>query len=172
MKIKHILLVGLFLIGAQAVYAGTAPKFKVPSSENRHPDPGLRSAGVANFVLVTTTEAVLATDNDGDTITDGFIYYVVLGATDTLPAGSIYLELRSTDTANLTSTRLLPRIHAMETITAKRNINGIINFDPPIPFSNGLSLNLAPSTVDVDSSEPQAGVNELEFGVGVRWKRQ
>ena len=169
MKIKHLVIISLLLFACQSIsFAAAAPEFKVPVSENRIADPGLHSAGVANLVLVTSTNGALATDNNGDTITDGFIYYVVLGSTDTLPANSLYLELRSTDTANITSAHLIPQIHAMETVTAKRNVNQIVRFNPPIPFSNGLSLNIGPSTA-LDST---SGSTPLEFGVGVRWKKQ
>ena len=168
MKIKHLLFAGLLLFSVHAIsFAGPGPKFRVPVSNNRVADPGLKSAGVANLVLVTSTNAALATDNNGDAITDGFVYYVILGSSDTLPADSLYLELRSTGTANLTSARLIPRIHAMETVTAKRNVGQMITFDPPVPFSNGLSVNLGPATA-VDGVVNQV----LEFGVGVRWKKQ
>ena len=168
MKIKHLAIISLLLFACHAIgFAAAAPEFKVPVSENRIADPGLQSAGVANVVLVTSTDAALATDNNGDTITDGFIYYVVLGATDTLPAESLFLELRSTDTANLTSARLIPKIHAMETVTAKRTVNQMITFYPPIPFANGLSVNLGPTTAR-DGIVNQS----LEFAVGVRWKKQ
>ena len=168
MKIKHLAIISLLLFACHAIgFAADAPKFKVPVSNNRIADPGLQSAGVANVFLVTSTNGALATDNNGDTITDGFLYYVVLGSTDTLPAESLFLELRSTGTANLTSARLIPKIHAMETVTAKRNVNQIVVFNPPIPFANGLSLNIGPATA-LDNAVNQT----LEFAVGVRWKKQ
>jgi hypothetical protein len=164
---KKIIMTSLLLLGMSSLTQAAGPKFKVPVSVNNVSDETLRAAGVEKCVLVTSTDAALATDSTGSTITDGYIYFVIIGSTDTLPAGSLFLEMRSTNTANLTSARLMPRIQAMETVTAKRMIPQIVNFDPPIPFSNGLSLNIGPA-----GANPSGGPQVTEFGVGLRWKQQ
>lgn len=138
------------------------PEFRVPVSVNNIADPGLNSAGVDVCKLVTSTTPALVTDSEGTTITDGFLHYVVVPTTG---AVTVFLSIRSTDTANITGPRLVPRLG-----TVNGGANGglssqVITFSPPVPFNNdGLSVNLEPA-----GSAPATGV---EFGVGVRWKRQ
>lgn len=160
---KKLLLSALLLLAAGAVNADQAVtnKFQVPVSANNVADPGLRSAGVDVAYLVTSTTPALATDAEGDTFTEGFIHYVIVPSTGAV--NSVYLELRSTNTANTSSARLVPRIAPLANGAALQ-ANPVFYFDPPVPFSNGLSVNLLPA-----GSAPATGV---EFGVGIRWKRQ
>ena len=158
---KKLLFVGLLFIAARAHAATNS--FLVPSDVNGVSDPRLKSAGVNKLVLVTSTNAALATDIDGNTIASGFIHYVILPSSVTIGA-STFLVMRDTNTANLTSTLLAPYLWSVGTGTGGNVSSPIVNFDPPIPFTNGLSLNLGAA-----GSTPATGGG---WGVGVRWKRR
>lgn len=154
---KKLLTFGFALLIGAAVHAANE-NFKVPLDIGNIPDPGLRSAGVNNLVLVTSTNAALATDADGTTITRGFVHYVIVPSSETVSAvNSHFVIMRDTGTANLTSTVMAPRIWAGD---LDNRTPQILYFDPPIPFYNGLSLNLGPA-----ATTPVAG---YEFAVGVR----
>ena len=157
----------LFVLAFSLIGLGdAATKFKIPKDEQGNLDAGLRVAGVNVVQLVTSTNPALASDNAGTTFTEGYIYWVILASTDTLPATGLYLELRSSATANVTSARLVPRISAIENLAGNSTESQIVTFDPPVPFNNGLSVNLGPVGDNVHASD------NFEYGVGIRWKRE
>jgi hypothetical protein len=135
-----------------------ATKFSVPLSVEGVRDPGLASAGLNNVVMVTSTMPALATDAAGATITEGFVYWIAMST-----SCSVYLVMRATNTANLTSTLLMPYIGPIGSAGAAAT--NMTTFNPPIPFSNGLSLNLG-----VAGSTPAVGKDNI--AVGVRWKNR
>ena len=160
---KKILLALTFLAMGPFAYAATN-SFLVPSDVNGVSDPGLRSAAVNTAVLVTSTNAALGTDVDGTTLTNGFIYWIAIPSTSTVTdAAGPFVVLRSSNTANLTSTMLIPPIWAAENGVGTGG-SQIVNFDPPIPFQNGLSVNIGPAGSTPGTNQP--------FAVGVRWKRR
>lgn len=155
---KKILILGLALFAGAAVHAANE-RFSVPVGDNNVADPGLRSAGVNNLILVNSTSPALATDADGNTMTRGFVYFVIVPSSETVSAtNSHFLVMRDTATANLTSTVMAPRIWATQIATGSKS--QVLKFDPPIPFYNGLSLNLGAA-----ATTPVTG---YEFAVGVR----
>lgn len=164
---KKLIALALLALGMGSTALAVSPEFLVPVSENRVADPSLRSAGIDALQLVTSTIPALATDSAGTTITDGFIYYVILGSSQAVVSEGLFLELRSTNTANITSTRLTPRIQGVSFSSTTDRGDRVVYFDPPIPFSNGLSMNLGPT--GQGATAPNANG---EFGVGVRWKQQ
>jgi len=170
MKIKYFML-SLFLVVASYGFSFAAqPGFIVPVSVNNIPDPTRQSAGVEVAALVASSAPYLVVDTSSDTITDGFIHWVIRGSTENVSVGSgnpLYIELRgSTNTANVSSTRLIPRIYAVERSSNSLGLSPFIQFIPPIPFSTGLSVNLGP----VGASGALDDANE--FAIGVSWKKQ
>lgn len=163
---KKIILVTSLLVVCAIPSFATTRKFKVHTDINGVSAVSPKWSGINNLVLVTSTNAALATDVDGTTITDGFIDYIVIPSSFTgqsATTGASFLVMRDTGTANLTSTLLSPYIispsaAALSTAPASQ----MLLFDPPIPFKNGLSLNLGPALV--------APLTGQGFGVGVRWK--
>jgi len=153
---KIILFLGLATLCGSLMAA--QPKFKIPSDANNVKDIDRQWSGVETVYLATATTAELVVDANSNTITDGFVHWIIAAGTPT--TGGDYLELRATGTANTTSARLIPRIFQHE-ISADNSGNQFIKFSPPIPFENGLSVNLN-STRDVD----------CEFAVGVGWKQR
>lgn len=168
---KKTLIAAFLIMGMVGVSKAAAPKFKVPVSVNSIANPTLESAGVEKAYLVNSTAPALVTDSAGITMSDGFVYWIMVPSTSTTQ-NSVYCELRDTATANITSARLVPPIPVnvnVSTIAATTFIGGapqnaIINFNPPLPFTNGLSVNLTPY-----GTAPAAGI---EYAIGVRWKRQ
>lgn len=164
MKIKKIVL-SLLLVGMVGglAYAGQ-PKFKIPKDVDAVKDLHGAFSGVETVKLVTSTTPALVTDSNSVTITDGLIHWAVLGSTtDVTSGGGLYLELRSTNTANVTTARLIPNLVVTENDSGVSYENQFIQFRPPIPFSNGLSVNLAPIATTPGS---------IEFAIGVGWKKE
>lgn len=165
---KLILVASLLVACAVPSFAATATtrKFKVHTDINGVSAMTPKWSGVNNLVLVTSTSAALATDIDGNTITDGFIDYVVIPSSFTgqsATTGTSFLVMRDTATANLTSTILTPYIVSYSASgLSTAPVSQMLTFDPPIPFKNGLSVNLGPAL-----TAPLTGQG---FGVGVRWK--
>jgi len=158
MKIK-LFVASLFVMVAGMAYAAPQARFTIPVSDNRLSDLDLLNAGVQVASLVTSTTPALATDSDGNTITDGFVHWIMLPST---AATTVFLELRSTGTANTSSARLIPPV-VTDTAGATAPKTFIVRFNPPIPFSNGLSMNLLPAGAAPVGSE---------YSVGIRWKRK
>lgn len=156
------LLISVLLLGCASISYAIQPDFLVPVSVNGVSDPGLKSSGVEVCHLVKSSNAALVTDSDGNTITDGFVHWIIRPTTGA--AGS-FLELRATNTANLASARLIPQVSPVIIMQSSSTVLGIINFDPPLPFSGGLSVNTLPAGAS-------GSVPGMEFGVGVRWKKQ
>ncbi len=159
---KKLILSVLLAVGFTASVFAAQEQFKVPLDVNNVPDNSLRVAGVEKCVTVFSTTPILAVDRSSLTITSGLLYWIVRPSTAGIGQ---YLEFRDTNTANVTSLRLLPRIPAVSTATAAGITTGqVIYFDPPIPFDNGLSYNLTPAGV--------APSTEDNWSFGVRWKRR
>lgn len=142
------------LLGVGVGVAHAEDGFRVPVSDNRIADPGLQNAGVEVAVMLNSTTPALATDANGDTITDGMIYWIAFSTQSTL-----YAVLRDTGTANATSTPLLPLISRGDVDTLP-----IWKFDPPVPFTNGLSINLAPAA----STPNSTGFDRAVIGIRKR----
>lgn len=157
---KKLLIIS-FLMTLGLGVAQATDSFKIPMSTNKIPDTAIRASGVDIAKLVTSTTPSLVSDASGVEINSGLIYWIVSPSTITSSIG--YVEVRSTDTANITSTRLIPRIGVSNT-TAGNQFPNVINFDPPIPFSDSLSVNLGPAGA--------APATALEFLIGIRWRNQ
>ena len=153
---KKLLLVSVFLMTGPLFAAGDAD-FIIPKSDNNVMDLYLKSTGVEKALLVTSTIPALATDRLGTTMTAGLIYWII--SPSTAAATSVFCELRDTATANTTSASLIPRTPTAVNGAAGATSN-IIVFDPPVPFYNGLSVNLLPL-----GAAPNGGI---EFAVGIR----
>lgn len=156
---KHLLIACLLFLGMAGIVKASDDKFIVPVSVNRIADIDLKSVGVEKVTLVTSTTPALATDRNGVTMTSGLIYWVILPSTGA--ATTNYLEFRDSATANGSSIRLIPVL-----MPKLNTANGLQreDFNPPVPFYNGLSVNIK-TNADV---APTAG---LEFAVGTRTKR-
>jgi len=162
---KKLLVIGL-LFGFVGMAHADLDKFTIPKDRFGTADPSLKAAGVDIAFLVTSTTPALLTDSESVTLDDGFIHWVILGSTDTLPAGGLFLEIRSTNTANITSARLIPRLQATENSLGTSGTPQVVTFDPPISFSDSLSVNIGPAATVPDGAVP------TEFAIGVRWKQQ
>lgn len=167
---KKTLIAAFLIMGMAGVSKAAAPKFKVPVSVNSIANPSLESAGVEKAYLVNSTAPALVTDSAGITMSDGFVYWIMVPSTSTLP-NNVYCEIRDTATANITSARLIPPVPVNVVLSTSNALyvggqpqNAIINFNPPLPFTNGLSVNLTPF-----GAAPGSGI---EYAIGVRWKRQ
>lgn len=165
---KKTLIAAFFVLGLAAFAQADQAKFKVPVGVNGIANGSLESAGVEKCQLITSTTPTLVTDRNGTTITDGLIYWVIVPSTPTATANTVYAEFRDTNTANASSARLLPQVPVNIIMSTTSLFGGnpgnqVINFDPPIPFYNGLSVNLVPA-----AAAPASGI---EFAVGVRWKK-
>ncbi len=156
------LLLSVLLMGMASMLHAAQPDFIVPVSVNGIADPGLKSAGLETVKLVTSSNAVLVTDRDGTTITDGWIHWIVRPST---AANGTFLEMRDTATANLGSARIIPQIAPVTIAISSATQPIILTFDPPIPFYNGLSVNTLPAGAS-------GSVVGTEYAVGVRWKKQ
>lgn len=133
--------------------------FRVPSSNNGHPDTAGRYGAVDKVTLVTSSDPAKITDADGTALTAGLIYWIVRPATAS--AGQ-FLELRDTDTANISSTKILPWIPGVSTGQVVLPYHDqVLKFDPPIPFYNGLSVNIY----------PQSSAASAEWSIGTRPRR-
>lgn len=163
MKIKYLLIAVLLCAFGYGLASAGQPKFTIPISVNNIADPGLKSAGVEKCQLVTSTTPALMTDIDSVTMTEGFVYWIVVPSTT--GATALFLELRSTDTANVSTARLIPKIQPSINASGAASAGRIIFFDPPLPFENGLSYNLGPAASTPDGSND-------EYAIGVRWKKE
>lgn len=166
---KKILIASLLLLGTLGVGVVRADQesFKVPVSANRIADIELKSAGVEKCLLVNSTIPALATDRNGNTMTNGLIYWVI--SPSTIAVQSAYLEFRDTNTANVSSAYMLPPLPTNVTVTTTTVLGGqpygtVTRFDPPIPFYNGLSL-------DIGSSNANTANSGLMWAVGIRTKK-
>jgi len=133
------------------------PAFRIPKDVDGVKDVGGSFGGIETVKLVTSTTPALVADADSVAFSNGLIHWIVLHSTDAL-ATDYYLEMRSTDTANVTSARLLPRIYPVEQSSDTAGVQ-VLSIKPPIPFSNGLSVNLGPTG--------SAPILDVEFAVGV-----
>lgn len=137
--------------------------FTMERDRNGNLDFGLKNAGLDKVQVVVSSNPALVSDVDGNTISQGLLYWIIRPSTG---AVGTFLEVRATDTANLTSTRLLPWIppSSIFLTTAAVNTNQVITFDPPIPFFNGLSVNTLPAGAS-------GAVTGTEYSLGIRKKK-
>lgn len=157
-KILFAFLTALTMGIAGAAFAADET-FRVPSSNNGHPDVHGRYGAVDKVTLITSSDPAKITDADGTALTAGLIYWIVRPAT---AAAGAFLELRDTDTANVSSTKMLPWIPAISTSQVVLPFNTqVLTFDPPIPFYNGLSVNIY----------PQSAAAAAEWAIGTRPRR-
>lgn len=156
------LLLSVFLVSGLSIGAMAADEsFRVPSSNNGHPDVAARYGAVDKVYLATSAAATLMTNADGVTVTAGLIYWIVRPTTG---AAGTYLELRDTNTANTSTSKMLPWIPAVSTGQVVLPFHSpVLTFDPPIPFYNGLSVNVYPTAAD-----PAIGT---EWAIGYRPRR-
>jgi hypothetical protein len=160
---KKIILTVALVAMASIAHANTDPGL-MPLTTNNVADTNIRASGVEKVILVNSTTPALATDRSGNTMTSGLIYWVVRPSSAAIDQ---YLEIRDTNTANILSTRMLPWINAVSTSSLSPFAVGggqVIQFDPPLPFYNGLSYNQWPP-----ASTPKTG---CEWSIGVRWKKR
>jgi len=160
MKIKHL---AFFLAAVLCVGIATAgqAKFKIPTDVNNVKDVSGSFSGVESVKLVTSTTPALVTDSNSATITDGLVHWIVVASTNA-NSGIQYLELRDYATATVSTARLIPRILMIEASADTAGMQ-MIKFQPPIPFSSGLSVNIGPTGATPDTA--------CEFAVGVSWKK-
>lgn len=164
---KKILLASFLIAGFSSVAMAVDTNFVIPKGVGNIPDTSAKYGSINASKVVTSTTPALLTDADGNTITSGLIYWIVRPSTGAY--GSVYCEFRDTNTANSSSTKLIPWIApsyngasgALSTSTIP--VDPVVKFDPPIPFYNGLSVNLLPA-----GAAPASGV---EYAVGVRKRK-
>ncbi len=146
------ILISVLLLGTVGFVQAAEPSFRVPVSGNNIADTNMQASGVEKAIIAFSTTPLLAVDSSSNAITSGLIYWVIRPST----AGvGQYLELRATNTANVTSQRLIPRIPAVSTaaIGGAGFTGQVIEFDPPIPFYTGLSYNLVPIGIAPTTAE-------------------
>lgn len=162
------LLLTFALLATTVIVRAADERFMVPLDVNGIADSSLKSAGVNNCLLVTSTTPALATDADGNTMTNGFIHWIIIpGTSSVTDAAGPFLVMRSTNTANATSALLTPPIWALENGAGTAGAapqSQVVTFDPPIPFENGLSVNMGPAGTTPGSNQ--------SFSIGLRWKRR
>lgn len=138
---KALITLTLVLLAAGNAYSfGDYSDYRVPTDRAGVKARNLASCGVYTATIINSSQTFLLVSGTSIAV------YGVLTGTDVAPTDGVdsWVELRATDTANVTTELLVPPIAITST-----SRNTFIVYDPPVIAQKGLSVNIATTPASV-----------------------